>query len=75
MTSVSFHRCRHASIDGRLEACICCARPLASVSIIIASGHVEVAHDTLPENGLFSEPYPPTLVVRALDGIAQRIMR
>ncbi|NHT77118.1 response regulator [Ferranicluibacter rubi] len=46
------------------------------VSIIIASGHVNVAHETLPENGLFfSKPYPPVSVVKALDGIAERIMQ
>ncbi|KQS67610.1 hypothetical protein ASG39_22725 [Rhizobium sp. Leaf371] len=46
------------------------------VSIIIASGHVNVAHERLPENGIFfSKPYPPASIVTALDGIAARIVQ
>lgn len=44
------------------------------VSIIVASGHVNVTKEALPENGLFfAKPYPPSSVVRTLNGIADRI--
>ncbi len=46
------------------------------VSVIIASGHVNVTHETVPENGIFfSKPYPPASVVQALDGIAEQIVQ
>lgn len=44
------------------------------VSIIVASGHVTVKPEELPENGLFfAKPYPPGSVVSALKRIAERL--
>jgi CheY-like chemotaxis protein len=44
------------------------------VSIIVASGHVRVKQEDLPENGLFfAKPYPPRAVVAALNHIASAI--
>jgi len=44
------------------------------VTIIVASGHVNVTPEELPEHGLFfRKPYPPTSVIRALNGIADRL--
>jgi hypothetical protein len=44
------------------------------VSIIVASGHVKVRKEDLPENGLFfSKPYPPASVASALTRIAAAI--
>ncbi len=46
------------------------------VSVIIASGHVNVTDERVPENGIFfSKPYPPASVVQALDGIAEQIVQ
>ncbi|ALN74015.1 MULTISPECIES: response regulator [unclassified Aureimonas] len=37
------------------------------VSIFVASGHIKVTKEDLPEHGLFfSKPYPPASIVRAL---------
>lgn len=45
------------------------------VFIIVASGHVKVTSEDLPENGLFfAKPYPPRKVVAALNDIAARIV-
>ncbi|SKA26644.1 response regulator [Consotaella salsifontis] len=45
------------------------------VHIIVASGHVNVARKELPENGVFfAKPYPPSSIICALDGIAERIV-
>ena len=44
------------------------------VSIIVASGHVKISKEELPDNGLFfSKPYPPRAIVTALSGIAANI--
>lgn len=44
------------------------------VSIIIASGHVRVTKEDLPENGLFfAKPYPPKGVIAALNRIAGEV--
>lgn len=43
------------------------------VSIFIASGHVKVAKEDLPENGLFfAKPYPPASIVRALKDVSAK---
>lgn len=45
------------------------------VSIIVASGHVNVTAEQMPENGVFfAKPYPPANVIRALNGIAAKFM-
>ncbi len=45
------------------------------VSIIVASGHVNVTPEQMPENGVFfAKPYPPANVIRALNGIAAKFM-
>ncbi len=44
------------------------------VSIIVASGHVRVKPEDMPENGLFfAKPYPPASVISALNRIADQL--
>ncbi|MCM2443297.1 response regulator [Agrobacterium vitis] len=44
------------------------------VSIILASAHVNVTDEKVPENGLFfAKPYPPATVVKALKAIAEHV--
>ncbi|WP_279482272.1 response regulator [Aureimonas sp. SK2] len=46
------------------------------VSIIVASGHVRVTKEDMPENGLFfAKPYPPKSVIAALNRIAEQVTR
>lgn len=44
------------------------------ISIIVASGHVRVTPQELPESGIFfAKPYTPSAVTKALETIAQRL--
>ncbi|WP_416355945.1 response regulator [Aureimonas phyllosphaerae] len=44
------------------------------MSIIVASGHVNVSPEELPRDGLFfAKPYPPASLIRTVEAMAQRI--
>lgn len=46
------------------------------ITIIVASGHVRVKPEELPENGLFfAKPYPPASLTKALQTIADQLIR
>ena len=45
------------------------------VTIIVASGHMKASKQDLPENGMFfSKPYPPASIIKALSGLADRVL-
>ena len=62
------------SMDG-LKLAYAVRKRWPPVAIIVASGHVKVTPEQMPENGLFfSKPYAPSSIMKALNSIAASVL-